>query len=90
MALFETIKSGHIIGLKIGLKSHLPHPYFIILIVLEYGVCYEAMTMGKTSLNKCFTGHCGKFFLFGRHQCIETKKPHNITCYKVFKGGRWD
>ena len=44
------------------MTHHTPHPYFIILIVLEYGVCYEAMTMGKTSLNKCFTGHCGKFF----------------------------
>ena len=28
-------------------------------------------------------------FLFGNTSGIETKKPHNITCYKVFKGGRW-
>lgn len=51
MALFETIKSGHIIGLKMGVKSHLPHPLLTIPKVLEYGVCYEAMTIGKTSLN---------------------------------------
>jgi len=33
---------------------------------------------------------CLRVFLFRRHQCTETKKPHNITCYKVFQGGRWD
>ena len=51
MAIPVTCKSGLIIGLKIGLKSHLPHPLLTIHKVLEYGVCYEAMTMGKTSLN---------------------------------------
>ena len=45
--------------------------------------------MGKTSLNKCFTGHCGEFFV-GNTSGIDTKKPHNKTCYKVLEGGRWD
>ena len=35
MAFSVTLKSGLIIGLKMGVKSHLPHPYFIILIVLK-------------------------------------------------------
>ena len=46
-----TLKSGLIIGLKMWIKSHLPHTLLTISKVLEYGVCYEAMTMGKTSLN---------------------------------------
>ena len=62
MAISVTCKSGLIIGLKMGVESHLPHPLLTIPKVLEYGVCYEAMTMGKTSLNQCFTGHCGEFF----------------------------
>ena len=51
MAFPVTLKSGLIIGLKMGVKSHLPHPLLTIPKVLEYGVCYEAMTIGKTSLN---------------------------------------
>ena len=47
MAISVTCKSGLIIGLKIGLKSHLPHPLLTIHKVLEYGVCYEAMTVVK-------------------------------------------
>ena len=73
-----------------GVKSHLPHPLLTIPKVLEYEVCYEAMTIGKTSLNSCFTGHCGKFFCLEYIRYRNKKKPHNKTCYKVFKGGRWD
>ena len=51
MAFPVTLKSGLIIGLKMGIKSHLPHPLLTIPKVLEYEVCYEAMTIGKTSLN---------------------------------------
>ena len=47
MAFSVTYKSGLIIGLKMGIKSHPPHPLLTIPKVLEYGVCYEAMTMVK-------------------------------------------
>ena len=47
MAISVTYKSGLIIGLKMGVKSHLPHPLMTIPKVLEYGVCYEAMSIVK-------------------------------------------
>ena len=47
MAISVTCKSGLIIGLKMGVESHRPHPLLTIPKVLEYGECYEAMTVVK-------------------------------------------